>query len=96
MNWTHPSDFAEGRPNGAQPERTIVTPKLRFFERVFFGKEEVCDKMRGNHCKNREKWDDFHTFTTLDIHLVMGPYHCIIDSESLLAKGWEEKPSIFT
>jgi len=24
VNWTHPSDFAEGRPNGAQPERTIV------------------------------------------------------------------------
>ena len=44
VNWTHPSDFAEGRPNGAQPERTIVTPKLRFFVRAFFGKEEVCQQ----------------------------------------------------
>lgn len=61
VNWTHPSDFAEGRPNGAQPERTIVTPKLRFFSRAWGGNYKTCDlnKMRQNHCKNGKKWDVF-------------------------------------
>ena len=40
---------------------------LRFFERAWGGNYKTCDlnKMRHNHCKNMQKWDDFHTIFTL-------------------------------
>ena len=74
--------------------------RAAIFSRAWGGNYKTCNlnKMRENHCKNMQKWDDFHTLTTLDIHLVMGPYHCIIDENNLKAKrmGEAEKPAIFT